>query len=297
MPETRVRACGLTMLWGLLLLATSLSPAAAAGRKSPLVAVDVGHSLAQPGATSARGATEFSFNVQLALAMQKAIERERLKSLVVNLDGRASSLIERTQKAKHAKFFLSVHHDSVQPQFLKDWEWGGRKLSRSEGFRGFSLFVSRSNPFPADSLACASTVGRALKRAGFFPSQYHAQQILGEQKAFADKENGVHFYDGLAVLRASRSPAVLLEAGVITDRDEESELAKPKVKKAIAVAVARGLRRCLRRGRHRQPNLAAKTGKGAWPAMERRIATAPCGVEGYPRSSWLLRLRVREADA
>ena len=37
------------------------------------IAVDVGHTLAQPGATSARGETEFSFNRALATTVQEAL--------------------------------------------------------------------------------------------------------------------------------------------------------------------------------------------------------------------------------
>jgi N-acetylmuramoyl-L-alanine amidase len=214
-------------------------------REPPLVAIDIGHSLAQPGATSARGAKEFDFNRRLALTIQNALVRMPLRTMMVGLDGRAEVLTDRTRTAERAQLFLSVHHDSVLPQFLTRWEFEGAKLWRSEGFRGYSLFVSRSNPFLAESLACASAIGRHLRDAGFKASEYHAQEIPGEGKPFADKENGVHYFDGLAVLRTARSPAVLLEAGVITDPDEEAQLLRSDVQEAIAAAIARGLGRCL----------------------------------------------------
>jgi N-acetylmuramoyl-L-alanine amidase len=233
---------------GLLLIGALVTQCILGRSQPPLVAVDVGHSLAQPGATSARGATEFSFNRRLALAIQKALGRVPLRTMLVNSHGQIQVLTERTQKAADAQFFLSIHHDSVQPQFLTEWEFEGAKFRRSEGFRGFSLFVSRSNPFLSESLRCASAVGRALKDAGFRASEYHAAPIPGEGRLFADKENGVHYFDGLAVLRTARSPAVLLEAGVITDMDEEARLSRPDVQGAIADAVARALRFCLLKG-------------------------------------------------
>lgn len=64
-------------------------------------------------------------------------------------------------------------------------------------------------------------------------------------KPFADRANGVHYYDNLAVLKGAASPAVLLEAGVIVNRDEEPMLASSANHQRMAGAVARGLASCL----------------------------------------------------
>jgi len=138
-----------------------------------------------------------------------------------------------------------VHHDSVQPHFLETWEFDRVERAFSDRYSGFSLFVSRKNRSLARSLACASAIGEALRRAGFSPSLYHADPIPGENKPFADKRNGVHYYDNLIVLKTARTPAVLLEAGVVVNRDEELKLQSEEVRKRIAAAVADGLHRCL----------------------------------------------------
>ena len=62
---------------------------------------------------------------------------------------------------------------------------------------------------------------------------------------FADEANGVHFYDNLAVLRHARMPALLFEAGVIVNREEEKRMADPEVRKRIAAAVSDGIERCM----------------------------------------------------
>jgi N-acetylmuramoyl-L-alanine amidase len=79
------------------------------------------------------------------------------------------------------------------------------------------------------------------------PSLYHADPIPGENKPFADKRNGVHYYDNLIVLKTARSPAVLLEAGVIVNRDEELRMRSAETQRLVGGAVARGLARCLAR--------------------------------------------------
>lgn len=41
----------------------------------------------------------------------------------------------------------------------------------------------------------------ALRGAGLVPSPHHAERIAGEIKPYADRLNGVHFYDNLVVLK------------------------------------------------------------------------------------------------
>jgi len=80
---------------------------------------------------------------------------------------------------------------------------------------------------------------------GFTPSLYHADRQYGENRPFADKDNGVHYFDNLAIVRRSQVPAVLFEAGVIVNRDEELRMRDPTVRAKIANAVADGVTACL----------------------------------------------------
>ena len=212
-----------------------------------VVAVDVGHFNAEPGTISARGRPEFEFNRDLALEVRAALAARGLDAKLIGADGTMAHLSRRTATAAAdgADFLLSVHHDSTQPQFFLSWNDGGVDRSYSDRYAGFALFVSRRNVDPAASLRCASGIGAALRGAGFTPSLYHAEPIPGESKPFADRENGVHYYDNLVVLHTARSPAVLLEAGVIVNRAEETKLASPAARKRIAAAVAEGVGRCL----------------------------------------------------
>ncbi|MGC2519907.1 MAG: N-acetylmuramoyl-L-alanine amidase [Burkholderiales bacterium] len=230
-----------------ILIVLLFMPAAVA--EAQTVAVDVGHFFGKPGATSARGRIEFEFNRDLALEIGLALRRQGAGAVPIGADGGMVRLSARTVAATGADFFLSVHHDSVQPHYLEEWNYEGVPLLFSDRFAGFSLFVSRKNPHLGQSVQCASAMGAALRAAGFAPSLYHAEPIPGESKPFADRANGVHYYDNLIVLKTARSPAVLLEAGVIVNRGEELRLRSEEVHKRIAAAVALGLDRCLRRVR------------------------------------------------
>jgi len=92
------------------------------------------------------------------------------------------------------------------------------------------------------SYCCALSV---LLTAGFTPSRYHADPVLGENRPFADEANGVHYFDRLAVVSSAPVPALLIEAGVIVNRAEELTLRDPATRARIAEAVADGVRSCL----------------------------------------------------
>ena len=210
------------------------------------VAVDVGHFLARPGATSARGRTEFQFNLELARAIQSVIAQRGCRVRLIGERGDIADLKERTARAQGAALLLSVHHDSTAERFLEPWVVDGVERSYTDRFAGFSLFVSHANAHSMHSLRCASAMGAQLRANGFAPSLFHADSAFGEARPFADTVNGVHWFDDLVVLKTATQPAVLLEAGVLVNREEELMLQRADVRERIAVAVADAALACMR---------------------------------------------------
>ena len=214
----------------------------------PLIALDVGHYMDKPGATSARGLTEYSFNRALVGAVDSRLRESGLRTELIGGDGLAADLAARPRRAREAGalLFLSVHHDSARERFLRNWEYEGQpRKYLDDRFQGFSLFVSRQNPQWRQALDCASALGAQLRAAGFKPSRYHADPLLGEAREFADEANGVHFFDNLAVLRNATIPALLFEAGVIVNRDEEARLNTDATRARIAAAVDLAMPTCV----------------------------------------------------
>jgi N-acetylmuramoyl-L-alanine amidase len=160
------------------------------------VAVDVGHYAAEPGVISASGRPEFEYNLDLARQVKADLERRGLEARLIGERGDYAVLHHRTRDAAGSALFLSIHHDSVKE----------RLLPRAGEFSGFSLFVSRGNGHVGRSLACASAIGARMRAAGFRPSRYHADPVLGEDRPFADETNGVHYYDNLAVGKTAPMP-------------------------------------------------------------------------------------------
>jgi len=199
------------------------------------VAVDVGHYAAEPGVISATGRPEFEYNLDLSQRVKADLEALGLTVRLIGERGDYAVLHHRTRDAAGSSLFLSIHHDSVKE----------RLLPRAAEFSGFSLFVSRGNGHVDRSLACASAIGARMRAAGFAPSRYHADAVLGENRPFADEANGVHYYDNLAVGKTAPMPSVLFEAGVIVNPAEDEKLRDPQVQARIARAVAEGTKQCL----------------------------------------------------
>ena len=88
-----------------------------------------------------------------------------------------------------------------------------------------------------------------MRASGFAPSRYHADPVIGESRPFADEANGVHYYENLAVARSAAMASVLVEAGVIVNREEDQRMRDPAVRGRIAAAIAGGVRECLTRGK------------------------------------------------
>lgn len=236
---------------GILLLALvgqPFAPAAAAqgcDRAAFRVALDVGHDRTHPGATSARGTTEFDYNLSLSdLALRRLRESGFTAAFRIGETGAPILLSSRPARAKdgNADAFISLHHDSAQKQYFSTWSYQGRALPFSDDFHGYSIFVSATSPTSAQNLALATDLGRALRSQDLTPSPHHATPIPGESRVLLNAGLGIYEFGQLAVLRGATMPALLLEAGVIVNRDEEQAIKAggyhDKIAAALVTAIA-----------------------------------------------------------
>ena len=214
----------------------------------PLVALDIGHTVNHPGAHSARGVGEYYFNKKIVKALHESLRNSgKVDAFIINPEGKPISLQERTRRAarRNAVLFLAVHHDSVQRRYLKKWQVNGKTQLYSDEFKGFSIFFSRRNPKFAQSLEFARLLGAALVARGFSPTLHHAEQIPGEGRNLVDEDFGLYEFDDLVVLKTAAMPAVLLECGVIVNRNEEASLQTPEIQHRIADAAAEAIMQLL----------------------------------------------------
>jgi N-acetylmuramoyl-L-alanine amidase len=208
--------------------------------------LDVGHSAEVPGAKSARGVPEYDFNLRLAKRIEKSLVGAGFrKTLVLITPGRARpGLHARVARANAwpADLFLSIHHDSVPEWFLEVWSHGGQEHGYSDRFAGHSLFVSAENAQSDASFQFARLLGREMKAEGLrYTPHYTLKEMDWRRRDLLDVEAGVYRYDQLVVLRDTKVPAVLFEAGSIVNRSEELLMGSEKRQAAIATAVTKAV--------------------------------------------------------
>jgi N-acetylmuramoyl-L-alanine amidase len=209
------------------------------------IVIDVGHTPQAPGATSASGKTEYSFNLGLAKAINAALTAAKFSRtyLMLSTGVGANQLVERATRAEAfgPDLFIAVHHDSVQEQYLSSWQVAGVTRQYSDVFSGYSLFVNSRNKFSEPSLQFAELLSNALIESGLKFSLHHAEKVKGENRTLLDRSKGIYQFNDLIVLRQATYPALLLEAGIIVNRTDEAVLASAErqglVAKALTAAV------------------------------------------------------------
>jgi len=250
-------------------------PAHACTREAFRVVVDVGHTAQSPGATSARGAPEFVFNLKLAERIEQLLLDAgfRRSVLLITEDRSRKGLAARIKRANAlgADLFLSIHHDSVPNKFLEKWKFEGRERGFSDRFSGHSIFISYDNSDRAGSLQFARLLGTQLRERGLQYTPHYTDRIMGHrQRLLVDAQAGVYRYDQLLVLRDTDMPAVLLEAGSIINRDEELRMGSDEHQTAVSAAVVDAVESFCAARRPRSPTREASRAGGV-----SRQATAP----------------------
>jgi N-acetylmuramoyl-L-alanine amidase len=235
------------LLTASIAIASALQPRPAAAAdcalKAPedvVIALDVGHTAKNVGSTSARGIGEYDFNLKLAQRVRDELLSAGFRSthlLVTELNGHAG-LNQRAVRANsmNADIFISIHHDSVRDQFLHPWTDGGKDRRFFDESSGFSLHVSPRFP---ESLRLAKILADQLMGSGLhFTTAHELKNPVGAKVPWFDSTRGIYRRDWLVVLRNTNMPAVLLEAGVIANRDEELLVSTPAYQTMITKAVA-----------------------------------------------------------
>ncbi len=204
------------------------------------VAIDIGHSWKNAGALSARNRPEYGFNREVARCLLRELSRTaRIEAFIINPDGEDITLQQRAElvNGSHSDLLISIHHDSVKADYLGEWTYRGIPAQFCDRFWGYSLFISKANPKVKACRSFALKLGHEMLNSGFIPSAAHLEMAEFEGHQPVDAKSGVFRYDGLVVLKDSKSPAVLIECGTIKNRAEEKFLLSSAYRQRMARAV------------------------------------------------------------
>jgi N-acetylmuramoyl-L-alanine amidase len=258
MIETRQTCNALFLALCILLVCAAANSASSEDQKPPAtpaasaqstcdrstfrIVVDVGHTVDVPGAMSARGIPEYAFNLQLSQDIDKALVDAGFDKTVLLITAKAPpyGLVERASRANamRADLFIAIHHDSVPDNLLQWWEYEGQQNNYNDDYPGYALFVSYDNADRKGSLEFGHLLGKALQVNGLKYTPHYTQALMGHyRRELVDADAGIYRFDQLVVLKMTRMPAVLLEAGSIINRQEEPELATPERRTKTSAAI------------------------------------------------------------
>lgn len=251
--------------------AAAAKPAPAACRRANFrVVLDVGHTVAVPGAISARGVPEYQFNLQLGTDAKAALVAAGFAKTVLLITTKPPplGLFERAFRANAmaADLFIALHHDSVLSSLLQTWRYEDKEEHYNNNFAGYALFIAYGNADRAGSLQFGRLLGAALQARGLgYTPHYTFALMQNRRRELIDADAGVYRYDQLVVLKETRMPAVLLEAGSIVNRREELALASPERRALESAAITAAVEKFCD----------ARAERGGLHAVRRALPAAP----------------------
>ena len=213
------------------------------------VVIDPGHGGKDPGAIGRCGLREKDVTLDISKRLKEILEIEGFQTLLTRSDDRFIPLAKRSQIANNyeADFFVSIHVNSAKVKNAKGFEVfylaeaadeAAKELAQEENaclkFEQASFDLKSSSDLEGILWDLVSTENRA-------ESIQLASNISKEaKKSLWVYQRGVKsakFY----VLKGARMPAILVEVGFVSNRDEEQKLKDPNYRDSIAMAIAKGI--------------------------------------------------------
>lgn len=244
------------------------------GRRDIIIAIDAGHGGEDPGAIGVRG----TFEKHVALAIARELERlvaaeQGYTPFMVRTDDYFVSLARRRQLARQANadFFVSVHADaftsprpsgasvyalsnrgatSTMAEFLAESE---NQADRIGGVAGIDM--QEMAPMVREVLVDLAMTNSMQE------SLLIGDQVLQRMGRVTSLHKRQVEQAGFAVLRSPDIPSILVEAGFMSNPNDEANLGSRAYRQAIAQAIFLGI----------QDHFNANPPVGTWVYAQQRL--------------------------
>ena len=217
-----------------------------------IIAIDAGHGGVDPG-TIGIGKT-YEKNVTLALArdLRTALEATGRYKVVLTRDRDIFlRLRDRVKVARDAgaELFMSIHADSVPNRKTRGLSI--YTLSEKASDKEAAKLAAKENKADLIAGIDLSTESRDVsnilldlaQRETMNQSARFAQELVGELRRQVKLLRNSHRFAGFAVLKAPDMPSVLVEAGFLSNRQDERNLLNRAYRRKMAAAMVKGIDR------------------------------------------------------
>ena len=215
-------------------------------RGRPIVVIDAGHGGHDPGASSVSGEIAEK-DLTLALARElrdDLVKRGRVRVAMTRDDDRYLTLDDRAAVARrlNAGLFVSLHMDSAPNPLAR----GASVYSLSDiaSDAEAARFAAAENRGAAADNASGSVeaiLSDLAMRTQMSASADLATRLVNKSTGRFELRPEPHRFASFHVLRRAATPAVLFEAGYISNTDDEALLSAPEHRSAIALALAQAI--------------------------------------------------------
>jgi N-acetylmuramoyl-L-alanine amidase len=212
-----------------------LSPSSVPSPVAPdlrVIAIDAGHGGQDTGTQNkAFKLDEKAFTLDVALRLRALLLKQGYKVIMTRTDDRFIELPRRAEIANKAgaDLFISIHFNAVA---------GSPTVRGSETYVMTPQYQRSTSSAKRDASDNVSNPGNRNDPWNALLGYHIHNQVIdtlhGEDRGFKRAR--------FAVLRLVNSPAVLVEAGYLSNNDEARRIATPAYRAALAEALARGVR-------------------------------------------------------
>jgi N-acetylmuramoyl-L-alanine amidase len=215
-------------------------------RGRPIVVIDAGHGGRDPGAISVSGQVrEKELTLSLARALRdELVKRGRVRVAMTRDQDSYLTLDDRAAVARrlNAAMFVSIHVDSAPNPLAR----GASIYSLSDvaSDAEAARLAARENA-DADRGPRSGTVDSVLAdlamRSQMSASADFATRLVGKAAGRVELRPNPHRFAAFHVLRRADTPAVLFEAGYLSNADDEVMLREPVARSKMVLALAQAI--------------------------------------------------------
>ena len=211
----------------------------------PIVVIDAGHGGRDPGATSVSGQVhEKDLTLVLAQSLRdELVKRGRVRVAMTREDDRYLTLDDRAAVARRlgAVTFVSVHIDSAANPLARGASVYSLSDIASDG-EAARLAVRENEEVQSGTReGVESMLADLAMRSQMSASADLASRLVNKAAGRLELRPNPHRFAAFHVLRRAETPAVLFEAGYLSNADDEVLLREPQQRGKMVLALAQAI--------------------------------------------------------
>jgi N-acetylmuramoyl-L-alanine amidase len=234
-------------------LTVNLPPAASdriyaspAARGRPIVVIDAGHGGRDPGATSVSGKIrEKQLTLIFAQALRdELVKRGRVRVAMTRDDDVYLTLDERAAVARRlsAAMFVSIHIDSAPNPLARGASvYSLSDVASDAEAAGLATRENGNEDQNARGGSVEMMLADLAMRSQMSASADLASRLVNKAAGRVELRPNPHRFAAFHVLRRAETPAVLFEAGYLSNADDELLLGDPKQRAKMVLALAQAI--------------------------------------------------------